>query len=133
MAVREVWASIDGEGVAAIAREGDRWLFPLPLGIEGHIAVEVWAEDYAGNQSYRAAVLYIEAGSVKEIRWLDSGCDCTMLRLDRPACDMAGRPLCGMTLPPRPAMTASDRPLCTMLEHEIRRTDDAEMLCGREL
>lgn len=110
MTVSEVWAAVDGTTAAPIAHEGDVWTFPMPAGRSGHITVEVWAEDEAGNQSYKAAIVYLEGGTVKRIVWRTEGGICTMLKIQRPTVGMMERPVCSMKI------------------HECRRTDYAAVL-----
>lgn len=97
MTVSSVWGLIDGAEEIAVYTEGDTWIFgSLPLSKTGEVIVEVWAEDDAGNQDYRAAVLTIEKGAIKCFRWVTEYGRCTMRPVGR-TCEMAEfRPLCTM-------------------------------------
>lgn len=109
--VMDVWISVNGgDCIEHTSQEGDDWMFPLPSGVTGHITVEAWAEDNARNQTYRAVILYLEDGTVKGIRWLSTGGECVMLRIERPTVE------------------ASERPTCAMMPHECRRGQYAEVL-----
>lgn len=57
MAVARVFGRIDGaETVFSLV--GGRWQVPVPLDQDGEYAVEIVAEDEAGNQSYMAKLLF---------------------------------------------------------------------------
>lgn len=57
MAIAHVFGRVDGVDVI-LEQEGDRWMVPVPLDQDGEYAVEIVAEDDAGNQSYMAKLLF---------------------------------------------------------------------------
>ena len=97
MTVANVWGIIDGVDEIAVYVEGNVWSFgSLPLSKTGEVIVEVWAEDEAGNQGYRAGVLTLDKGAIKCFRWVTEYSQCTMRSVER-ICDMLDfRPICTM-------------------------------------
>ena len=97
MTVANVWGIIDGVDEIAVYVEGNKWTFgSLPLSKTGEVIVEVWAEDEAGNQGYRAGVLTLDKGAVKCFRWVTDYGQCTMRPFGR-VCDLLDfRPICTM-------------------------------------
>ena len=70
------------------------WTFIVPRWVTGPVIAEFWAEDDVGNTSYRTAVLEIEEGTIKCIRWEKKDSECIMLRPSRPTVeDSTFRPL----------------------------------------
>ena len=119
MAVAEAWASVDGGPIeTAVRQEGDLWWFPVPAGMTGTFFAEIWAEDDAGNQSYAVAVLTLEEGVVKCIRWIRDRGYCKMLPVERPMVAMAeARP--SVVMDGRVSMSMDMvRPAVTMLPYE---------------
>lgn len=94
MTVKAVWGRIQRQNATLAAHEGDVWTFDVPLWASSPIIAEFWAEDDAGNVSYRAGVFALEEGTIKCIRWRTEGSSLTMLADDRPVADMldVGRP-----------------------------------------
>ena len=78
MTVVDVWGHIQGYDASLIARDGDKWIFRIPSWATGPIVAEFWAEDDAGNISYRAGIFAITDGTLKCIRWLTTDGICTM-------------------------------------------------------
>lgn len=58
MTVARVYGTVDGAEVVMQHAEGARWSVPVPLDQDGEYAVEVIAEDDAGNWSYMAKMLF---------------------------------------------------------------------------
>jgi len=108
MSVRSVWGRIQGADAVLIDQAGDQWTFQVPAWATSPIIVEMWAEDEAGNTSYRTGIFDLSEGPVKCIRWQDTGCSCIMLD--------PGRPTVGM---------GADRPRVRMLEHTCFRMMEA--------
>ena len=57
--VKRVFGRVDGQEVELSAASGDRWSVPIPFAADGAYVVEILAEDYAGNQAYRAKMLFV--------------------------------------------------------------------------
>ena len=106
MTVKSVYGRIQGTDAVKTAQVGDVWEFQVPAWATSPIIAEFWAEDEAGNTSYRSAVLEIEGGTIKCIRWCNTGCSCMMLAYDKPTSEM-------LTL--RPTITMQEH-LCALLE-----------------
>ena len=65
MAVARVYGTVDGAQVAMELAGDGLWSVPVPLDLDGEYAVEVIAEDEAGNRSYLARMLYtVDAGNI---------------------------------------------------------------------
>lgn len=93
MTVKSVWGRIQGMDATLTAQEGDQWIFQVPPWVTSPIIVEFWAEDDAGNVSYRTGLFDLSEGPIKCIRWKDTGCSCVMLETERPTVTMdAARP-----------------------------------------
>lgn len=93
MTVKSVWGRIQGMDATLTGQAGDQWTFQVPAWATSPIIVEMWAEDEAGNVSYRTGVFDLSDGPVKCIRWKDTGCSCVMLDTERPTVAMdAARP-----------------------------------------
>ncbi len=124
MAVAEAWASVDGGPIeAAVLQAGDRWWFPVPRGMTGSFIAEIWATDDAGNQSYAVAVLTIEAGALKCIRWVKGHGIARMLPVERPAVSVSfSRPTLAVSGRPTVSMAVT-RPTATMMPHTCRRAE----------
>lgn len=58
MATKRVFGRVDGVEIVMQPAERDRWNVPVPLDQDGEYAVEIIAEDEAGNQSYLARMLF---------------------------------------------------------------------------
>ena len=58
MAITRVIGRIDGMEVNLERKHGDVWAVPVPMDQDGEYAVEIMAEDEAGNQSYLAKMLF---------------------------------------------------------------------------
>lgn len=65
MAAARVYGTVDGaQVILELARDGV-WSVPVPLDQDGEYAVEIIAEDEAGNRSYLARMLYtVDAGNI---------------------------------------------------------------------
>ena len=97
MSVARVWGRIQGKDAVLDNQEGGVWTFDVPSWASGPIIAEFWAEDDFGNVSYRSAVLEIEAGTIKCLRWLDTDGICIMEAVPRPASELEDvRPLVEM-------------------------------------
>lgn len=59
MAAARVYGTVDGIEVILQRAEGDRWSVPVPLDQDGEYAVEIIAEDEAGNRSYLARMIFL--------------------------------------------------------------------------
>lgn len=93
--VSDVWVSINGgDYVTYTAQEGDVWTFPVNRSLGGHVTIEAWAEDAAGNQTYKAVIIELSEGTIKAVRWLATGGECVMLRIQRPVTEPMERPMC---------------------------------------
>lgn len=65
MAVARVYGTVDDAQVAMELAGDGLWSVPVPLDLDGEYAVEVIAEDEAGNRSYLARMLYtVDAGNI---------------------------------------------------------------------
>lgn len=65
MAVMRVFGRVDGVDVVLENKQGDTWQVPVPFDIDGEYVVEIIAEDFAGNQSYLARMMYtVDAGNI---------------------------------------------------------------------
>lgn len=100
MTVRQVWGRIQGHDTAPTSQQGDVWTFDVPPWATNPIVAEFWAEDEAGNQSYRTAILEIEDGTIKCIRWQKKDTECIMIRTVRPS-----------------AVMLNEKPVCDMIKH----------------
>lgn len=78
MTVVSVYGSIQGNDAEPIEQSGDTWTFEVPDWITGEFIAEFWAEDEAGNTTYRTGVFTIADGTVKCIRWLTTDGICIM-------------------------------------------------------
>lgn len=93
MTVRSVWGRIQHRTATLTSHEGDRWTFDVPEWAASPIVVEIWAEDDAGNVSYRTGVFDIGPGETKCIRWREEGSSLVMLsERSRADCMEWGRP-----------------------------------------
>ncbi len=118
MTVESVWGVIDGSDEIAVHRDGDTWTFgSIPLSKTGDVIVEVWAEDEAGNQGYRAGVLTLEKGAVKCFRWVTEYAVCTMRAIPRSFLIPGPPEACAMGMVPRTCELLEFRPVCTMRPH----------------
>lgn len=88
MTVARVWGRIQSKDAVLISQDGDLYEFEVPPWATSPIIAEFWAEDEAGNVTYRSAVLEVEAGTIKCLRWLDSDGVCTMEPIMRSVIDM---------------------------------------------
>lgn len=65
MAIARVFGRIDGKEVTLTQSKDGTWTVQVPADQDGEYAVEIIAEDEAGNQSFIAKMLYIiRTGSV---------------------------------------------------------------------
>lgn len=65
MAVARVYGRVDGVEVVLEPAQEDFWSVLVPLDQDGEYAVEIIAEDEAGNWSYLARMLYtVDAGNI---------------------------------------------------------------------
>jgi len=116
MTVKTVWGRIQAQDVMAIAHEGETWLFQVPRSAVGRVTAQFWVEDKAGNIGYRAAILQIEHGTIKCIRWLETG-DIASLPIERPEItDLGGHAEIIEILHPE-VTDISERPTCIELPH----------------
>ncbi len=88
MTVKEVWGRIQGMDAVLTSQAGNVWTFDVPPWATGPLIVEFWAEDEAGNISYKTGVFDLNEGPKKCIRWRDTGCTCTMLATEKPDIQM---------------------------------------------
>lgn len=88
MTVKTVWGRIQGTDAVLDSHSGDMWTFTVPAWVTGPIVAEFWAEDEAGNVSYRTAILEIEDGTIKCIRWQKKDTQCLMLKVQRPTASL---------------------------------------------
>lgn len=93
MTVVKVWGLIAGGSEEPLAQQGDEWYFPIPPGLtRRYVICEFWAEDEAGNIGYRSAILELQDGGVKCIRWIPSSIGCRMAPPLREISMEEGRP-----------------------------------------
>ncbi len=94
MTVKSVWGRIQRQIATLTSHEGDVWTFDVPLWASSPIIVEFWAEDEAGNISYRTGIFDLGEGQRKCLRWLKEGSSCIMLPDERPTVEMltSGKP-----------------------------------------
>lgn len=59
MAVARVFGQVDGVEIVLEPKEGNRWEVPVPFDEDGEYAVEILAEDEAGNRAYMAKMLFV--------------------------------------------------------------------------
>lgn len=65
MTIKSVWGTVDGIEVALCETFPEHYEVQVPVDVDGEYVVEIFAEDYAGNRSHIAKLLYtVEAGSV---------------------------------------------------------------------
>lgn len=83
MTVKSVWGRIQRRTATLIQQEGDKWTFQVPPWAASPLIVEFWAEDEAGNVSYRTGVFTFENGETKCIKWKKDGSSLVMLPDDR--------------------------------------------------
>lgn len=86
MTVTDVWGRVNGQDAGLITRDGDQWYFSLPTNTNGDVPCEFWAQDEAGNIGYASAILTLEDGGVKCIRWIRTDGECVMKAVNRPSC-----------------------------------------------
>lgn len=74
--IRRVYGTADGTDLLfSYDIETGRWEAPVPRDADGRYIVALWAEDFAGNTSYYATVLFtvdIKCMCVR-VEWLDFG------------------------------------------------------------
>ena len=87
MTVASVWGVVQGVEEAPFHSIGDRWYFEIPAHAGSNVFVELWAEDLAGNQAYRAAIVELKGGTIKCVHWQD--CGYSRMRPIRRDCAMA--------------------------------------------
>lgn len=94
MTVRAVWGRIQRRDAVLLQHEGDKWTFQVPPWASSPLIVEFWAEDDAGNVTYKTGIFTLEEGKIKCIRWMFEGSSLVMLPDDRPTMEMMddGRP-----------------------------------------
>ncbi len=62
MAIARVFGRIDGKEVTLTQSQDGIWTVQVPADQDGEYAVEIMAEDEAGNQSFLARMLYTIRG-----------------------------------------------------------------------
>jgi len=119
MTVKAVWGRIQRQMATLTAHEGDEWVFDVPAWAVSPIVVEIWAEDEAGNVSYKTGVFDIAPGETKCIRWREEGSSLLMLPEARPNIGMLDPGIgIDMLAEGRPLVGVSDgRPSVDMLAH----------------
>ena len=60
--VSKVYGTADGTNIIFKHGEGDLWNVEIPINAKGECAVEIYAEDQAGNISYVATMLFVASG-----------------------------------------------------------------------
>lgn len=60
--VARVFGKADGFDVIFERQEGDTWMITVPSNLEGEYAVEIYAEDDAGNISFLCVMLFAICG-----------------------------------------------------------------------
>ncbi len=60
--VKRLYGKANGQTVLFERKEGNRWEVSVPFNSDGEYAVEVYAEDEAGNISYYCSMLFIISG-----------------------------------------------------------------------
>ena len=83
MTVTEVWGRVQGQDSSLISQAGDLWIFTVPPWVTNPVIAEFWAKDEAGNIGYRSAILTIENGTIKCIRWMHTDGICLMQSVER--------------------------------------------------
>lgn len=123
MTVRSVWGRIQRRNAVLIRKDGDKWVFQVPPWAVSPLIVEFWAEDDAGNVSYKTGIFDLEEGRIKCIRWLNEGSNLVMLPDDRPSICMMhdDRPQADMLGVLTITALAEDRPSIEMLDHACPR------------
>jgi hypothetical protein len=71
--VARVFGKANGAEIIFTRMEGDRWEITVPSNIEGEYAVELYAEDDAGNQSFACAMLFTICGHDLRVKIIDRG------------------------------------------------------------
>ena len=57
--IRRVYGKANSADVTLTYKEDGRWETIIPSSPDGEYVIEIWAEDYAGNEAYIATVKYI--------------------------------------------------------------------------
>lgn len=73
MTVINVWGKIDSVEVIFTPSSScpDWWNVSVPYDNDGEYICEIWAEDDAGEISYRTAILYITEGRLTTLKYID--------------------------------------------------------------
>ena len=73
MTVINVWGKIDSVEVIFTPSPScpDWWNVSVPYDSDGEYICEIWAEDDAGEISYRTAILYITEGCLTTLKYID--------------------------------------------------------------
>lgn len=71
--VRRVSGTANGVGILFERTEGNRWEARVPPNLSGEYAVDMYAEDMAGNVSYCCRMLFAISGHAMKIEILDRG------------------------------------------------------------
>lgn len=123
MTVQEVWGRIQGQDSALISQEGDVWTFAVPSWVTNPVIAEFWARDEAGNIAYRSAILTVENGTIKCIRWMHSDGICLMRSVERSALPVDVRSRIAMETAGRSAAMVEARSVITMEKHVCSRME----------
>lgn len=123
MTVKSVWGRIQRQGAVLLEKDGGKWVFQVPSWATSPLIVEFWAEDDAGNITYRTGIFTLEKGQTKCIRWLKEGSDAIMLPDHRPIAEaLEDRPIAEwMDVGLNIEILAEDRPRMEMLDHACSR------------
>lgn len=71
--IKRVWGKANNSDVAFERQEDGKWRAAVPSNIDGEVAVELYAEDMAGNISFMCKALFVIVGHVLQVKLLDHG------------------------------------------------------------
>lgn len=71
--VRRVFGKANSQDIIFERKEGGRWEVTVPSNLDGEYAVEVYAEDDAGNVAYVCSMVFIICGHELQVKVLDRG------------------------------------------------------------
>lgn len=60
--IKHIYGTANGEAVEFGHTDGNKWEVQVPANVEGEYAVDIYAEDEAGNVSYACRMLFIICG-----------------------------------------------------------------------
>lgn len=71
--VKRVYGTANGQNIIFERMEGNRWEARVPSNLSGEYAVDLYAEDMAGNISYFCKMLFVINGHRMSVRILERG------------------------------------------------------------